>query len=129
METKVSTGEMRKINEKLGYKGCFSVDYDGLPRSRRGGLCMMWSDTLILSLISFSMNHILSRVSGDGNKDNWYISGVYGWPETQARSRMWELMSSIKRQEIDRWLCMGDFNEIMWSFEKKGGNQTSWNCM
>lgn len=120
METKVTTEEMRKINTtKFGYNGCFSVDCEGLPISRRGGLCMMWLDCLSLNILSYSAHHIMCKVSGNVNKGDWFILGIYGWPENNARDRTWRLMTSIKRSMLDPWLCMGDFNEIMWSFEKK----------
>lgn len=123
METKLSTSEMRKINvTRLHFEGCLAVDCEGLPTSRRGGLCMLWMQPFDLHLISYSAHHMMFRVTGDGDKSDWFCSGIYGWPDGAERYRTWQLLDSIKRDKEEGWLCMGDFNEIMWSFEKRGGN-------
>lgn len=38
-------------------------------------------------------------------------------------------MEAIGRPHEDAWLCMGDFNEITWSCEKKGDDQRSFSAM
>lgn len=42
-----------------------------------------------------------------------------GWPERGDRDKTWELLQRVKRNEREEWLCIGDFNEIMWSIEIK----------
>lgn len=90
---------------------------------------MLWNDAINLQVISFSTHHLLFRVSGDGNKGEWIVSGMYGWLENNAREQTWQLLSTIRRPAHEVRLCMGDFNEIMWSYEKTGDNQRPWKCM
>jgi hypothetical protein len=42
---------------------------------------------------------------------------VYGEPHTQDRYKMWDLLRRIKPCQKVTWLMVGDFNEVMWSFE------------
>lgn len=44
---------------------------------------------------------------------------------------MWELMEWLKVDDDDNmpWLCVGDFNEILFQHEKEGGNPRSQVCM
>lgn len=62
---------MRRINSaKLGFEGCFAVECEGLPTSRREaelGLCMLWNNMVQLDLISYSSHHIMFKVCGDEN--------------------------------------------------------------
>lgn len=46
----------------------------------------------------------------------------YGWPEVQSRHLSWSLIEHLATQSDLLWLCMGDFNEILLSIEKIGGN-------
>lgn len=80
METKQNSQEMRRINSiKLGFEGCFAVECEGLPISRRGGLCMLWNDKVKMDLISYSSHHVMFKFSGDGDHNDWFCTGIYGW--------------------------------------------------
>lgn len=60
---------MRRLNAtRLGFEGCFAVECEGLPSSRRGGLCMLWRHPTKLELVSYSNHHVMCRVC-DGNED------------------------------------------------------------
>lgn len=123
METKKTTTEMRRLNEqKLRYKGCIAVDCEVTTRSRRGGVCMMWGEHINLHLISFSLHHIMCKVEGEERGD-WICSGKYGWPQTEDRCKTWMLLEQISWDAQGPWVCIGDFNEILWHKEKVGGNR------
>lgn len=82
MKTKMVMTEMRLLNSsKFGYEGCLVVDCEGLPKLRRGGLCMLWRQLVDLQLISFSTHQIMCRVQEVGVIENWILSGIYGWPD------------------------------------------------
>lgn len=80
---------------------------------------MLWRNTVSLELVSFSNHHIMFKISGDEAKKEWYCLGVYGWHATHENEKTWELLNIIKRNNQEDWLCMRNFNEIMWSVEKK----------
>ncbi|KAA3481364.1 reverse transcriptase [Gossypium australe] len=47
--------------------------------------------------------------------------GFYGSLYAQDREESWNLLKSLRRNEEQPWIVYGDFNEIMYEFEKKGG--------
>lgn len=129
METKLLCNEMRRLNSlNWKYKGCFTVDCELSTRSRRGGLSMLWHESVDLHLISFSLHHILCKINGTNGEKEWFCTGIYGWPEGSQKFRTWALLESIKNAVRGPWICAGDFNEILWSTEKRGGQlRTSMN--
>lgn len=54
METKCSATLTNKLKLCLNFHGCFTVDCNG----RSGGLCLLWRDSVDVSIRSFSLNHI-----------------------------------------------------------------------
>ncbi|KAK6164533.1 hypothetical protein DH2020_001397 [Rehmannia glutinosa] len=121
---------MNQLNSRsFGFKGCFPVDCVGEGNNKRGGMCMLWREPFDLSLISFSQHHISVSVKCAGVAPNWICSGIYGWPEHTQKWRTWQLLKSIYPGVGIPWICMGDYNEIMWLHEKKGGNLKSWQDM
>lgn len=50
---------------------------------------------------------------------------LYEWPVNSEKEKTSELLKEIKRNN-EAWMCMGDFNEVMWSFGKWGGNSKLW---
>ncbi|KAL8556180.1 hypothetical protein ACS0TY_003825 [Phlomoides rotata] len=62
-------------------------------------------------------------VWAEGSILKWHISGFYGWPERRDRPKSWKLLRTISPTLGTPWLCMGDFNEIMWVKKKKGETQ------
>ena len=59
----------------------------------------------------------------------WRFTGFYGEPETQRRHESWNLLRRLHRKFQIPWLCAGDFNELLRSDEKMGGNRRSHNQM
>ncbi|XP_073272102.1 uncharacterized protein [Primulina huaijiensis] len=120
----LSETRRRNINRpqwqmQLGYTGCFSVDCVG----RSGGLCLLWMDSLSVTVTSFSAGHIDCSVI-EGTK-NWRFTGFYGNPNVSHRLHSWELLRRLRGiRELAGlpWLVGGDFNEICFDSEKVGGN-------
>ncbi|PWA33159.1 hypothetical protein CTI12_AA624890 [Artemisia annua] len=50
----------------------------------------------------------------------WRGSGIYGWPTNQDKYRTWMLLHSLKSSSMLPWVCFGDFNEVLYTFEKVG---------
>ncbi|XVE64032.1 hypothetical protein DITRI_Ditri07aG0068900 [Diplodiscus trichospermus] len=81
---------------------------------------MMWKEELNLSLLSFSTNNIDMEIKDSEAGDKWRITGFYGAPKTARRVEAWRLLCNLSTAKDLPWLCLGDFNEIMWSNEKTG---------
>jgi hypothetical protein len=87
---------------------------------RSGGLAMFWKRGINLSLRWKGRMHIdVEVVQPDGFK--WRLTGIYGEPRQENREDTWRLLRTLHHQSNLPWMCIGDFNEILYSFEKQGG--------
>ncbi|XP_074293319.1 uncharacterized protein LOC141620310 [Silene latifolia] len=61
----------------------------------------------------------------EGGKE-WRVTGFYGWPSVSDRHLSWALLRLLHGQSSLPWICIGDFNEILYSTEMKGGSRAQW---
>jgi hypothetical protein len=125
METRLKVTEIENIRSKLGFKNCLAVDCHGFGRERAGGLALMWLEHLSVNISSYSLNHIHGRCDDEESGQSWGLTGIYGFPEEHNKRKTWHLIKSLARQNQRQWLCCGDFNDILDSHEKQGGNARS----
>lgn len=55
----------------------------------------------------------------DGFK--WRLTGIYGESKMEKKVETWRLLRTLHMQEKLPWICLGDFNEILYNYEKQGG--------
>lgn len=85
-----------------------------------GGIAVFWQRGVDVSLRNYSDNHIVMDIlEADGF--GWRFTGVYGFPQTEFKHRTWTLLRDLRAQDDLPWLCAGDFNEILFQYEKEGG--------
>jgi hypothetical protein len=123
-ETKLDERGMMVFKKKLSLAHSEVVDCEG----KGGGLAVLWRSGVNMVLKSKSKNHIDMEVQETGG-DKWRCTGVYGEPE--MKNKTWELMEELKEQDGDHllWLCAGDFNEILYHYEKEGGIPRTQACL
>ncbi|XP_021716609.1 uncharacterized protein LOC110684459 [Chenopodium quinoa] len=120
METKLKAFEMEKIKYKIKFSSCFIVDCEGEGRRRRGGLALLWNNSIDVNIRSFSLNHIDARVRSI-TQDEWRFSGIYGHPDEENKYKIGQLLISLKGGTDTPWLCGGDLILMLHSGEKQGG--------
>ncbi|KAA3487679.1 reverse transcriptase [Gossypium australe] len=69
----------------------------------------------------YSRSHIDVEVEEENGAEVWRFTSFYGEPIEHNRMESWELLRTLQRGNNMPWLVAGDFNEIMFSFEKQGG--------
>ncbi|XP_074292350.1 uncharacterized protein LOC141619219 [Silene latifolia] len=116
-ETKLSGREMRRVREKID--GFYGMEVDSAGRS--GGLAMMWRKEIDCTFLSASVHYMDFVIKGE--QGEWRLTGFYGWPAVSDRHLSWELLRVLSRQSALPWVCIGDFNEILFSTEMKGGSR------
>lgn len=52
----------------------------------------------------------------------WLLTAVYASPYNTVRSTLWDHLVSISIMHKLPWIILGDFNEILFMNEKKGGS-------
>ncbi|KAL5537584.1 hypothetical protein UlMin_044676 [Ulmus minor] len=89
---------------------------------RKGGLILLWKSLVAVEIKSSSSGHIDAIVSHD--HWCWRFTGFYGNLVTEQRKFSWQLLvklGSIPELSHLPWLVGGDFNEILFDSEKRGG--------
>ncbi|XP_074315430.1 uncharacterized protein LOC141651628 [Silene latifolia] len=119
-ETKLSRVEMRKISSS--FDEYYSMEVDSVGRS--GGLAFLWRKDLNVVFRAASVHFMDFDIEMDGSK--WRLTGFYGWPSIQDRHLSWQLLRTLAAESQDPWLCVGDFNEILFADEMKGGSRAQW---
>ena len=57
--------------------------------------------------------------------DKWRFTCIYGEVRTEFKYKTWDLLG-VLHSEITgtiSWLCLGDFNEVLFHHEKEGTSQ------
>ncbi|XP_074305507.1 uncharacterized protein LOC141640720 [Silene latifolia] len=118
METKLGGQEMQRVIQRLGgdYVG---VGIDSIGRS--AGMAILWKEGVDVEIISSTAHHIDVVVRGLFNLNEWRLTGIYGWSNNEEKWRTWQLMRDIKPLSTLPWLMIGDYNQILFEHEKKGG--------
>jgi hypothetical protein len=55
----------------------------------------------------------------------WRFTGVYGEAHADHKHKTWQDLHDMHIGPTRPWLCVGDFNEILFSHEKQGGRDRS----
>ncbi|KAA3468220.1 reverse transcriptase [Gossypium australe] len=117
METKVDSKRMERIRRRSGFVNGIDVGAAG----SRGGLCLAWRKDFRVSLKTFSKNHIDVKVAESNVQGEWRYTGFYGLPYANDQHDSWRLLRALGQEQQLPWLVSGDFNEILYPFEKSGG--------
>ncbi|KAH9685373.1 reverse transcriptase domain-containing protein [Citrus sinensis] len=117
----------RQVDATCGsfnFENRFVVDRNGMG----GGLALFWSSDVNVTIKSYSSHHIDAIVQNQNGKI-WRCTGIYGHAEASQKHHTWALLNRLAELYSYTWCCLGDFNEILYSHEKLGGNDRSSNMM
>ena len=89
---------------------------------------MFWKNTIKIEVVSSLLNHI-DAVVGASTDEKWRLTGIYGFVDPAKEGDTWSLLRQLLSCPSMLWLCVGDFNEILWSHEKCGLGPRSENQM
>lgn len=82
---------------------------------------IFWNNDLPLKVTKFSQYHVDTEIY-ERDKEPWRLTFVYGEANRAKREKTWELLKIIKCHSPLPWICMGDFNEILYPQEQFGPN-------
>ena len=107
---------MEPIKNEIGFHSMLAVS----SVRRNGGIALLWKDTITVDPQTFSLHHIDVHVTVS-IQEPWRLTGVYNHPEEQRKKETLTMIKNLHTQAALPWACIGDFNEILQSFEKSGG--------
>lgn len=114
METKLCRRQMERVRRSCSFANGIEVDSDGTR-----GLCLEWRTDVKITFRNFSKRHIDVLVEDNKVGINWRYTGFYGSLYAQDRNESWAVLKSLASDVDIPWFVCGDFNEIMYGFEKK----------
>lgn len=83
-------------------------------------LALFWKEDCDLRISALSCFHIKAGcLETFGN--TWRFMGIYENSNSSQRCFTWELLYRVHGLSLGPWLCGGDFNEILYKFEKHDG--------
>ncbi|XP_073353634.1 uncharacterized protein [Aegilops tauschii subsp. strangulata] len=123
-ETKMNSKNMERFKRMLGMDQMLIRNCEG----KSGGLALLWKKGVRVELQNFSRLHI-DVVINEKDGFKWRFTGIYGEPASDKKHTTWRLLSVLNQQMNLPWLCAGDFNEIMYNHEKRGGPSRSQKAM
>ena len=74
-----------------------------------------------VDVLMYSPRHINAILIEEQGMKKWHFTGFYGHSKTGKREDSWKLLKCLSHRSNLPWVCMGDFNEIMYAREKDGG--------
>ncbi|KAK3224445.1 hypothetical protein Dsin_011470 [Dipteronia sinensis] len=82
---------MEDVRIKLGFKGKLVVNSVGCSE----GLCLLWSDDVLVDLLSYSQYLIDAKIQSHSSKV-WQLKGLYGNPEADQCQHSWTLLRRLQ---------------------------------
>ncbi|GKV17362.1 hypothetical protein SLEP1_g27876 [Rubroshorea leprosula] len=123
METKLAGERAKKAAEALRFPKKVIVDSDGFA----GGIWLLWDDTkYTIDILNVGPQAIHASVQVKSHPSfsnfHWFLSIVYGRPQFEIRSLLWENLKQFSQSINGPWVVIGDFNDVTAQNEKFGGN-------
>ena len=123
-ETRVGGDRAAKIIEDLPFDGSIVTETIGYA----GGLWLLWkTDDVDVMLLSTTEQEIHATVKVRNSDPIWLISAIYARPRLSERRILWDNLKVVAQLHNLPWLMLGDFNEVLSSEDKFGGNQVNLN--
>jgi exonuclease III len=117
METHLDDYPAECLRRRLKMDHKYVVQSDG----KSGGLILFWKKEVPVSLRDKNKN-LIDVFIGSGADNFWRFTGLYGEPKWADKHLTWQRLKELKAVCNMPWVVIGDMNEIMFSFEKEGGN-------
>ncbi|KAF9624409.1 hypothetical protein IFM89_011334 [Coptis chinensis] len=88
-----------------------------------GGMWLLWESFVKVEVLGANswFSHCNVDLSMNGKEESFVLSCVYGNPKLAIRKMQWAVLPLLKPQNDEKWIVMGDFNEVTTQTEKRGG--------
>ena len=84
-------------------------------------MILFWKKEIVIEQTFSAPKYIDVKVVENPGKI-WRLTGIYGEPKWEDKYKTWDKLRDLKNTSDLPWVVIGDFNEILYSHEKEGGN-------
>lgn len=88
---------------------------------RKGGVALAWKIGVDVEVTQCCENFISAFIYSDPPDTPWLLTGVYTPTKWSKKKNFWQSLKAVVDYYNGPWLCVGDFNSIISSEEKQGG--------
>lgn len=89
---------------------------------------MFWKQNVLGDVVDSSQNHIDIVIKENGSA-SWRLTCFYGFPERERRQASWDFIRQLASNSILPWCIFGDFNDLLYSSDKRGKHPHPQNLM
>lgn len=116
-ETHVPFSRVEKFWSSLGYRLLFSQE----AHVHSGGI---WILTCTMDITFTLIDTMRQAITFELRIRHayWYCTSIYASPSFANRCSLWDHLMQVRGSLHGPWVLLGDFNEILYSFEVSGGN-------
>lgn len=123
LETRVHSSRAIDILTKTHLTNVEAVEACGFV----GGIWLLWDwNTETVEVISKN-DQALNAVVHMDNGRFWLLTVIYASPNPLYRQELWEYLKSLGSIMAAPWIAIEDFNQVVASWEKKGGRNINSN--
>ena len=118
LETMVSKANTKRLISRFGFQ-CY--DYVN-PINHSGGIWVLWNNTNIKANILLKEDRAIHMLVFEYFTQNFSIlSGIYAPAQASAKEGFWTHLRHLNEVIDLPWCLIGDFNELEYPTDKKGG--------
>lgn len=122
VETKLTAIALDTCKAKW-FKDWQSVHNGGPVRSR---IWLLWQpDVFQVTPVHIQTQWIHVKVRKILTKEEFQLTIVYGYNQLSARQTLWDGLKGVSSSMLDPWLVIGDFNNILSTDDRRGGQPVS----
>jgi len=125
METRLQKSDRKAKSSLLcgPLSNMFMIDCVVANGRRSGGLALIWNNVLNIDIIQSTKNLIDKYITSSNIDFSLYATRIYGFPYYSQKHLTCAAIKDIYHDRISAcWLIFGDFNLLLNSSEKLGGN-------
>ena len=123
-ETRVGDERAEKIIDGLPFDGFITTNTIGYVV----GLWILCNkEDADFPLLANMEQEIHATLKVHASNLSWLFSAIYASPGLAERQILWSNIEEVGRLHSIPWLMIGDFNEVLCSKDKFGGNQVNMN--
>lgn len=115
-ESHINTARAEKLRRKLKMDRVEVHESSGAS----GRLLLFWRNPVVIHVLDKTKNWIDITVESSDD-EVWRLTGFCGEPKWEDKHLSWDYIRDLHHQTRLLWVVIGDFNQILYSYEKEGG--------